>query len=72
MFDVHFFSNPFILNYITKVSTSIKPAVFLAGGLADTRNLDIISEYISYNRTNCYLNKLHNQVRMFRDTRAAA
>jgi len=28
MFDVPFFSNPFILNYITKVSTSIKPAVF--------------------------------------------
>jgi hypothetical protein len=33
MFDVHFFVNP---SYETSVSFSIKLAVFLAGGWADT------------------------------------
>ncbi len=37
-FDVRrlFFSKPLILNYIAKVSFSIRLAVFLAGGWADT------------------------------------
>jgi hypothetical protein len=36
MFDVHFLSKRLILNYIAKVSISIKLAPFLASGGADT------------------------------------